>query len=248
MLKVAAQDTRLLYGEYVQKRAFQVMNCFVCCNLSKSTTASRIFDRSQFHLPAQGTTQCFCTSVCDYLTNPKAIAKSRGFNMRDRILRVYLGLFWLLILLLYTMRRHYNVIEQTGLSLTHRVNTFANFRHQGPSCQISSLDLYEARGQRCRTRTSMLEAMSTGGRVGRDAPYTANGCDMIWYSTKEVCEILGRFSQVMLVGDSMLRHIIGALNVLIREDLGYGAVTDWNFSNEERLARDHLPSTAAGGG
>lgn len=168
--------------------------------------------------------------------------------MRDRTLRVYLGLFWFVIVLLYTAKRQYSVIEQTGLSLSHRVNMLANFRHQGPSCQISSLDLYEARGQRCRTRTSMLEAMSTGGRIGRDAPYTANGCDMIWYSTKEVCEILGRFSQVMLVGDSMLRHIIGALNVLIREDLGYGAVTDWNFSNEERLARNHLLSTANSGG
>ncbi|KAI1864737.1 hypothetical protein JX265_008461 [Neoarthrinium moseri] len=76
--------------------------------------------------------------------------------------------------------------------------------------------------------------MSSGGRVGRDSPYTARGCDMIWYTTKEVCEILGRFSQIMLVGDSMLRHIIGSLNILIREDLGYGAVTDWNFSEGEK--------------
>lgn len=57
---------------------------------------------------------------------------------------------------------------------------------------------------------------------------------MIWYTTEEVCAILGRFSQIMLVGDSMLRHIMGALNILIREDLGYGAVTDWNFNREER--------------
>ncbi|OTA54649.1 hypothetical protein K449DRAFT_338435 [Hypoxylon sp. EC38] len=32
----------------------------------------------------------------------------------------------------------------------------------------------------------------------------------------------------------MLRHVIGALNILIREDLGYGGVTDWNFSEDEK--------------
>ncbi|KAI1494547.1 hypothetical protein F5X96DRAFT_616317 [Biscogniauxia mediterranea] len=34
----------------------------------------------------------------------------------------------------------------------------------------------------------------------------------------------------------MLRHVMGALNVILREDLGYGGVTDWNFSEEERTA------------
>ncbi|KAF2093125.1 hypothetical protein NA57DRAFT_69243 [Rhizodiscina lignyota] len=32
----------------------------------------------------------------------------------------------------------------------------------------------------------------------------------------------------------MMRHVIGSINVLIRKNLGYGAVTDWNFSDEER--------------
>ncbi|KAK6085318.1 hypothetical protein SCUP234_02866 [Seiridium cupressi] len=81
--------------------------------------------------------------------------------------------------------------------------------------------------------------MSSGGRVGRDSPYTSRGCDMIWYTTEEVCVILGRFSQILLVGDSMLRHIIGAINILIREDLGYGAVTDWNFNQAERSVKYH---------
>ncbi|KAK9416684.1 hypothetical protein SUNI508_09594 [Seiridium unicorne] len=115
-----------------------------------------------------------------------------------------------------------------------RVNAFVHFKHQGPTCQLSSLDLYEPHSQTCPTRTLMLEAMSSGGRVGRDSPYTSRGCDMIWYTTEEVCVILGRFSQILLVGDSMLRHIIGAINILIREDLGYGAVTDWNFNQAER--------------
>ncbi|KAH8205629.1 hypothetical protein TruAng_000123 [Truncatella angustata] len=117
-------------------------------------------------------------------------------------------------------------------SSTSKFNALANFKHQG-SCQLSSLDLYEPRSHVCHNRTSMLEAMSSGGRAGRDMPYVSRGCDMVWYTTRDVCEILGRFSQVMLIGDSMLRHIVGALNILIREDLGYGAVTDWNFNKEE---------------
>ncbi len=106
------------------------------------------------------------------------------------------------------------------------MDTFANFSHRGASCDVSSLDLHRSFGPVCPDRDSVLKAMSDGGRVGRDAPYVPRGCDMRWYNTQEVCEILDRFSQVILVGDSMLRHIIGAMNVLIREDLGYGGVTD----------------------
>jgi hypothetical protein len=80
----------------------------------------------------------------------------------------------------------------------------------------------------------MLTAMSSGGRIGHDAPYMPRGCDMRWFTSEEVCEILGRFDKVVLVGDSMLRHMIGSINILIRKDLGYGAVTDWNFSLQER--------------
>ena len=57
---------------------------------------------------------------------------------------------------------------------------------------------------------------------------------MRWFSTEEICEILSRFEKVVIVGDSMMRHVIGSINVLIRKDLGYGAVTDWNFSPAER--------------
>ncbi|EKD12010.1 uncharacterized protein L3040_005884 [Drepanopeziza brunnea f. sp. 'multigermtubi'] len=101
-------------------------------------------------------------------------------------------------------------------------------------CDISSLDLHAPFSPLCADRASMLAAMSGGGRIGYDAPYMPRGCDMRWFSTEEVCEILGRFEKVVLVGDSMLRHITGSLNVLVRKDLGYGAVTDWNFSLQER--------------
>ena len=56
---------------------------------------------------------------------------------------------------------------------------------------------------------------------------------MRWYTTEEICEIFGRFEKVIVVGDSMMRHLVGALNVLLRKDLGYGAVTNWNFKPDE---------------
>lgn len=54
------------------------------------------------------------------------------------------------------------------------------------------------------------------------------------FTSEEICEILGRFEKLVLIGDSMLRHVIGSINVLVRKDLGYGAVTDWNFSMQEK--------------
>ncbi|KAI2605129.1 uncharacterized protein GGS25DRAFT_524639 [Hypoxylon fragiforme] len=113
-------------------------------------------------------------------------------------------------------------------------DTFSGYKHRGKSCDISSLDLHAPVGSICADKNTMLTAMSSGGRIGKDAPYLPRGCDMQWFNTREVCEILGRYSQVILVGDSMLRHVIGALNILIREDLGYGGVTDWNFNEEEK--------------
>lgn len=113
-------------------------------------------------------------------------------------------------------------------------NTFATYKHFGEKCDISSLELHRPYEPICPNRPSMLTAMSSGGRIGRDAVYIPRGCDMQWYTTEQVCEILGRFSQVILVGDSMLRHVIGALNIIVRENLGYGGVTDWNFDARER--------------
>lgn len=57
---------------------------------------------------------------------------------------------------------------------------------------------------------------------------------MRWFTATEVCQILSKFDRVVFVGDSMMRHVVGAINVLLRSDLGYGAVTDWNFDEEEK--------------
>jgi hypothetical protein len=113
------------------------------------------------------------------------------------------------------------------------IDTFQSYKFRN-SCNISSLDLHAPFSPLCHDRSSMLTAMSSGGRIGYDAPYMPRTCDMRWFTTDEICEILGRFEKVILVGDSMARHIMGSINILIRKDLGYGAVTDWNFSLQER--------------
>ena len=113
------------------------------------------------------------------------------------------------------------------------IDTFQTYKFRD-TCDISSLDLHASFSPLCQTRDEMLSAMSGGGRIGHDAPYMPRGCDMRWFTTDEVCEILARFDRVVLVGDSMLRHVVGSINILLRKDIGYGAVTDWNFSPQER--------------
>ncbi len=115
------------------------------------------------------------------------------------------------------------------------LDTFTNYRYRNHTkCQISSLDLHTPFDPLCSNRAEMLTAISGGGRVGKEAPFMPRGCDMRWFSTEEICEIFERFEKVIIVGDSMMRHVIGAMNVLLRKDLGYGAVTNWNFSPKER--------------
>ncbi|KAL8675224.1 MAG: hypothetical protein Q9168_000344 [Polycauliona sp. 1 TL-2023] len=122
-------------------------------------------------------------------------------------------------------------------ALPHRqadvVDAFASYKYRN-TCNISSLDLHSPFAPLCADRQALLQAMSSGGRIGHDAPYMPRGCDMRWFSTEEICEIFSRFEKVVILGDSMMRHVVGSLNVLLRKDLGYGAVTDWNFSPEER--------------
>ena len=103
------------------------------------------------------------------------------------------------------------------------LDTFAQYRYRNHTdCAISSLDLHMPIGPLCSTREALLAAVSGGGRVGFDAPYIPRGCDLRWFTTEEVCEIFGRFEKVVVVGDSMMRHLVGALNVILRQDLGYG--------------------------
>ncbi|EXJ59070.1 hypothetical protein A1O7_06501 [Cladophialophora yegresii CBS 114405] len=127
--------------------------------------------------------------------------------------------------------------ENTTYRAPDTIDTFQNYAWRNhTACQISSLDLHSAFSPLCQTRHDFLTAFSGGGRIGFDQPFMPRGCDMRWFTTEEVCEIFSRFEKIVVVGDSMMRHVVGALNVLLRKDLGYGAVTNWNFDEEELRA------------
>lgn len=131
-------------------------------------------------------------------------------------------------------------LDNSSLSVYRRpdtVDTFINYKYRvHPDCDISSLALHKAFSPLCHDRTSFLDAFSGGGRIGFDAPFMPRDCDMRWYATEEICDIMSRFEKVIVIGDSMMRHVVGAMNVFLRQDLGYGAVTGWNFGDEERQA------------
>ncbi|KAF8454763.1 hypothetical protein BGX38DRAFT_1089270, partial [Terfezia claveryi] len=108
------------------------------------------------------------------------------------------------------------------------VDSLSDYKYRS-ECNICSLDLHVPYSPLCSSRAQMLEATSGGGRIGFDGPYISRGC-----ATEEICGILGRFGKVVFLGDSMIRHIVGALNVFLRKDLGYGAETNWNFNQQEK--------------
>ena len=98
------------------------------------------------------------------------------------------------------------------------LDAFVNYTRT-PTCNISSLDLHDPFHPLCADRRSLLRAMSGGGRAGLDAPYSPRGCDMRWFTTPEICDILSRFDQIFFIGDSMMRNLAVGAHVLVREDL-----------------------------
>lgn len=114
------------------------------------------------------------------------------------------------------------------------VDHFARF-NRAPGCDYGSQDIYMQNKEVCPDRRTMLAAVSDGGRVGYDAPYQSRGCDMRWYSTDEICDILSRFDNIFMLGDSMVRHLAQSVNVFIREDLVSGARATWTPGNPAEL-------------
>ena len=59
------------------------------------------------------------------------------------------------------------------------------------------------------------------------------GCTYKWFSTEEICMILERFDTVVFIGDTMLRNIYGAFNILLRQNQALGALSQWEMSDHE---------------
>ena len=61
------------------------------------------------------------------------------------------------------------------------------------------------------------------------------GCAYKWFATEEICMILERFDTLVFIGDTMVRDIYGAFNILLRKNLDYGALSQWEITDEELL-------------
>lgn len=121
-------------------------------------------------------------------------------------------------------------MDEQGLWTNQTTDVFANYHKDPsqPSCAIDSNDLYLAsNGHLCGSRAEVLEAMSSGGRVGWNAPYQSRGCDMAMYSTQDICRILGRFDNIYFVGDSMMQRLQNVFNMMLRADFVQGDVATW---------------------
>ncbi|KAL1961919.1 hypothetical protein VTN77DRAFT_748 [Rasamsonia byssochlamydoides] len=144
-----------------------------------------------------------------------------------------------------------------GANLPATHDYLAQFKGR-QECGISSLSLYnppsvndheELRDAYCQNRTSLLDALSNGGRLGFDAPYTPRGCHYRWYTTEEICNVLRRFDSVIFVGDGSLANIYAGFNILLRQDLAHGSLKQWEMSNErleackceKQFSRDYCP-------
>lgn len=105
-------------------------------------------------------------------------------------------------------------------------NTFSTYKHAS-ECGLSSRDLHIPFAPLCESKESVLAAIGGGGRPGFDKPFIPLDCDMRWYATVELCDIMSRFGSVIFIGDSLMRHIVEAMYVYLREDIGYGAIAEW---------------------
>lgn len=111
-------------------------------------------------------------------------------------------------------------------------------------CSVASRDLYvpptmpdgntPKHSVYCSNRTRLLQSMSEGGRRDFEQPYFPAGCHYRWYSTPEICMILERFDAVFFIGDDSLKHIYGAFNILLREDMATGALDQRHLDDVER--------------
>ncbi|KAJ9245425.1 hypothetical protein DTO027B5_3181 [Paecilomyces variotii] len=107
-------------------------------------------------------------------------------------------------------------------------------------CGISSTSLYTPptgdgalRNAYCQNRAALLDAMSNGGRQGTGTSYDPQGCHYRWLSTDEICDVLNRFDGIVFVGDGPLFSIYAAFNILLRENLVFGSLKQWDMDSRQ---------------
>ena len=90
----------------------------------------------------------------------------------------------------------------------------------------------------CNTTEALLASLQGGSRVHMSSPieddvemesatttwFQPAGCSFRWYRWQRACQLLGKFSQVYLVGDSIMRHVHHAMFTVLRDDLQDGSL------------------------
>lgn len=104
-------------------------------------------------------------------------------------------------------------------------------------CGLSSQQVYapDPSQKFCKNSAELLMAMSSGGRHGFDAVYQSRGCNHRWYTHAEICDILERFSMVLIVGDSIARGVHQGVMAIARANLAYGGLKNWEYATSDDL-------------
>lgn len=75
-----------------------------------------------------------------------------------------------------------------------------------------------AHARDCTAPGGVLAAAAHGARHGRDAPFElANDCAIKWFSPEEACNLLERVGTLVVVGDSLQRHLVQALFAIMSD-------------------------------
>ncbi|CAK0733191.1 hypothetical protein CVIRNUC_000239 [Coccomyxa viridis] len=152
-----------------------------------------------------------------------------------------------------------------------------DYGHDGPGIQPWSVNWHTYAGnkpdalQYCSSTELLLESLKSGIRMSlnsialddialenaEESWFQPHRCAFRWFTWRKACQVLGKFSQVYMIGDSMMRHIHHALLMLLKDDWQYGSLPlkldglnqyeqchcDGQFS-EHALCREHIADTA----
>ena len=65
--------------------------------------------------------------------------------------------------------------------------------------------------------------------------FVPHGCAFKWFSPREACTVLSRYSKLYFVGDSLTRHLVQGVTMVLNGNLEYGAVP---HAKESRIYDD----------
>ena len=78
----------------------------------------------------------------------------------------------------------------------------------------------------------VLRALARGSRRERDGPFDMGNCTVQWFTRDEACDLLQRAGTLVIVGDSLQRHVAQALFSVLSGNVAHGSVL------AHRLPRD----------